>query len=690
MKQLDLIIRNQTGLHARPARVFVDIAKQFQSTIRIGHGQKLVNAKSLISVLTLGVTSGQRISIDVDGADEAAAIAALEAAVWSGLGEELVDLEENGHPEGQPRTENHPERTQPRAENPPASSLQPPASSSPNVVHGVAGAPGMAIGPIYQFRRAAIVVQAPAVGALEEQARLEAALAEAREQLVALHEQVSLRTGAAEAAIFYVHLEILDDPDLLDRVRAEIADQRSAAEAWQAAVDERATQLAGLSDALLAERATDVRDVGERVLRAMAGDAAQAPALPESPFILVANDLTPSETAALDPARVLGFCTAVGGPNAHTAILARALGLPAVVSAGARVLDLPNQTPVVLDGQTGTLTIAPDAAEIARARTEMQAFQSRRVAAAAAAGDPAITLDGHRVEIVANIASVEDARRAGASGAEGVGLLRTEFLFLERTEAPTEDEQFAIYRDIALALDGRPVIVRTLDIGGDKPLPYLDLPAEENPFLGERGIRLCLAHPELLKQQLRAILRAAAFGPLRIMFPMIADIAEVRAVRAMVDALRAELHAPAVEVGIMVEVPSAAVMADLLAHEVDFFSIGTNDLTQYTLAIDRTHPKLAPQADGLHPAVLRLIERTVQGAHAAGKWVGVCGELGADAQAVPILVGLGVDELSISVPAIPLVKDQIRSLTLAQCRERATQALACASAGQVRQVAANQ
>ena len=690
MKQLDLIIRNQTGLHARPARVFVDIAKQFQSTIRIGHGQKLVNAKSLISVLTLGVTSGQRISIDVDGADEAAAIAALEAAVWSGLGEELVDLEENGHLEGQPRTENHPERTQPRAENPPASSLQPPASSSPNVVHGVAGAPGMAIGPIYQFRRAAIVVQAPAVGVLEEQARLEAALAEAREQLVALHEQVSLRTGAAEAAIFYVHLEILDDPDLFDRVRAEIADQRSAAEAWQAAVDERATQLAGLSDALLAERATDVRDVGERVLRAMAGDAAQAPALPESPFILVANDLTPSETAALDPARVLGFCTAVGGPNAHTAILARALGLPAVVSAGARVLDLPNQTPVVLDGQTGTLTIAPDAAEIARARTEMQAFQSRRVAAAAAAGDPAITLDGHRVEIVANIASVEDARRAGASGAEGVGLLRTEFLFLERTEAPTEDEQFAIYRDIALALDGRPVIVRTLDIGGDKPLPYLDLPAEENPFLGERGIRLCLAHPELLKQQLRAILRAAAFGPLRIMFPMIADIAEVRAVRAMVDALRAELHAPAVEVGIMVEVPSAAVMADLLAHEVDFFSIGTNDLTQYTLAIDRTHPKLAPQADGLHPAVLRLIERTVQGAHAAGKWVGVCGELGSDPQAVPILVGLGVDELSISVPAIPLVKDQIRSLTLAQCRERATQALACASAGQVRQVAANQ
>jgi multiphosphoryl transfer protein len=700
MKQLDLVIRNKTGLHARPARVFVDIAKQFQSTIRIGHGQKQVNAKSLISVLTLGVASGQRISIDVDGADEAAAIAALEAAVWSGLGEELVVLEEHQEPRTknqEPRT-GEPENQEPEnSEQSPISNLQSPISTATdngqrttdNVVHGVAGAPGMAIGPIFQFRRAAIVVQARAVGVLEELTRLQSALAEAREQLKALHEQVSLRTGAAEAAIFYVHLEILEDPDLLDRVRAQITDQCSAAEAWQLAIDERATQLAGLSDALLAERATDVRDVGERVLRVMVGDATLAPALPEQPFILVANDLTPSETAALDPARVLGFCTAVGGPHAHTAILARALGLPAVVSAGARVLDLPNQTPVVLDGQNGTLTIAPDAAEITRARAEMEAFQARRAAAAAASGDPAITLDGHRVEIVANIASVEDARRAAASGAEGVGLLRTEFLFLERTEAPTEEEQFAIYRDIAQALDGRPIIVRTLDIGGDKPLPYLDLPHEENPFLGERGIRLCLAHPDLLQQQLRAILRAAEFGPLRIMFPMIADIAEVRAARAMVNQLRAELHAPAIEIGIMVEVPSAAVMADRLAHEVDFFSIGTNDLTQYTLAIDRTHPKLALQADGLHPAVLRLIERTVQGAHAAGKWVGVCGELGSDPLAVPILVGLGVDELSISVPAIPLVKDQIRSLTLAECRERADQALACASASQVRQAAMN-
>jgi phosphocarrier protein FPr len=288
------------------------------------------------------------------------------------------------------------------------------------------------------------------------------------------------------------------------------------------------------------------------------------------------------------------------------------------------------------------------------------------------------------VEIVANIGGLADARKAALSGAEGVGLLRTEFLFLERTTAPSEDEQAAVYREIVAALGGQPVIVRTLDIGGDKPLPYLDLPHEENPFLGERGIRLCLAHPELLRQQLRAVLRASAAGPLRIMFPMIADLEELRVAKAMVEQLRAELHTPPVEVGIMVEVPSAALMADALAQEVDFFSIGTNDLTQYTLAMDRTHPTLATRADGLHPAVLRLIARTAEAAHAAGKWVGVCGELGADPIAVPILIGLGVDELSVSVPAIPALKAQIRTLSLADCRERAQRALACGTVAQVR------
>lgn len=672
MKQIELVIRNKTGLHARPARVLVDIAKQFRSTIRIGHGAKQVNGKSLISILTLGVESGQRISIDVDGEDEAAALTALEAAVLSGLGDEPEALWESA-----PTVSVEPTGA-------PAGPLARPAGQ-PNVVQGVAGAPGIAIGPVHQFRRAEIVVQELAGGIAEERSRLHAALDEAREQLVTLREQMQMRSANGEAAIFEVHREVLDDPDLLARVHAKIEERRGAADAWQSAIKEQAATLAGLRDPVLAERATDVRDVGERVLRLLAGVSAQAPAMPDEPFVLVAYDLTPSEAAALDPGRVLGFCTAVGGPNAHTAILARALGLPAVVSAGPQVLDLADKTEVILDGRAGTLTIAPDADEIARSRAELARIQARRAAAEQAAAEPAETADGYRVEVAANIAGAEDARRAAASGGEGVGLLRTEFLFLDRADPPTEDEQFAVYREIVQALGGRTVIVRTLDIGGDKPLPYLSLPAEENPFLGERGIRLCLAHPDLLREQLRAILRAAAFGPLRIMFPMIADVGELQAARAMVEEIRAELGAPAVEVGIMVEVPSAALMADRLAQEADFFSIGTNDLTQYTLAMDRTHPNLAPKADGLHPAVLRLIERTVQGAHAAGKWVGVCGELAADPQAVPILVGLGVDELSVGVQAIPTVKAQIRATTLAQCRERARDALACASAAHVRE-----
>ena len=677
MQQLDLVIHNATGLHARPARVFVDLAKQYKSTIRIKYGEKQVNAKSLISVLTLGVATGQSIQVDVSGEDEESAAAAIVEAVRNGLGEGPGD----GHAPAAPTaTQKEMAPTVP-APVKPAPVVVPTDGS---MVHGVAGAPGIAVGPIFRFERARVEVRERFAGVDHEQSRLHSALDAARDQLTTLHEQVAHRADASEAAIFEVHREILADPALIENVQAAIADGRSAAEAWQSATAEHAAELAELSDALLAERAADIRDVGDRVLRLLTGAEAQAPQLPDEPVVVVAFDLTPSETAALDPKRVLGFCTAVGGPNAHSAILARALGLPAVVSAGPGVLELAPGTQVILDGGAGTLLVAPAEHAVATARAAQQRQREARAAAAQSAAEPAITADGHRVEIVANIGGLEDARKAAKGGAEGVGLLRTEFLFLERTTKPSEDEQFAVYRDIAQALGGQPVIVRTLDIGGDKPLPYLDLPHEDNPFLGERGIQLCLAHPELLREQVRAILRAASFGTLRIMFPMIADIGELRRARAIVDEIRAELGAPAVEVGIMIEVPSAALMADVLAKEVDFFSIGTNDLTQYTLAMDRTHPTVAAQADGLHPAVLRLIGRTAEAAHAEGKWVGICGELGADPIAVPILVGLGVDELSVSVPAIPTVKAQIRALTRTQCQERAQVALQCATAAEVR------
>jgi phosphocarrier protein FPr len=670
MKQLDIVIQNPTGLHARPAKIFVNTAKQFKSDIRVQHGEKKANAKSLISMLTLGVETGCEIRILVDGTDEEEAMEALETAVRSGLGEsEHIEAAASSQPAA------------PSPQQPPSNGQQP---LSNNQIQGIAAAPGIAIGPVYQFKQSELEIEETFAGSSAEQTRLQEAIERARGQLATLRKQMLARDAAAEADIFDVHLEILDDPDLLDAVLLKINSQQSAAQAWQTTIDARAKLVAGLDDPLLAARSADLHDVGYRVLRLLVGADDQGHKLPDHPVIILAHDLSPSDTASLDKDKVLGFCTAVGGPTAHSAIIARALSLPAIVSAGEKVLEIADGTPVIVNGATGLLTLEPDETAVSQAQTAQQQWQAQRDAAEKSAAQPAVTQDGHHVEIVANIGGLADAQQAMTSGAEGVGLLRTEFLFLDRAEAPTEEEQFTVYRDVAQAMQGQPVIIRTLDIGGDKPLPYIEVPPEANPFLGERGIRLCLNRPELLRQQLRAILRAAPSGKLRIMFPMVADVAEWRAARAMVEELRAELNAPPVELGIMIEIPSAALMADAFAPEVDFFSVGTNDLTQYTLAMDRMHPSLASKSDGLHPAVLRLIGRTVDAAHANGKWVGVCGELEADPQAVPILIGLGVDELSVSVPAIPTVKAQVRSLQLNEAKSLAQQAINCATAQEVR------
>lgn len=670
MKELDLLIQNPTGLHARPAKVFVKAAKQFQSDIRVQHGPKKANAKSLISMLTLGVECGSAIRIIVNGADEDEAAAALGQLVAEGLGEgELIEAEATAVP----------------AQTPPAD----PAPVTPltkNQIRAIAASPGIAIGPVFRLRQQTLAVDGAFSSVAEETARLQTAVAAAQAELTGLRDEMAQRTAEAEAAIFDVHLELLSDPNLIEATEAHIQTQLSAPEAWQTAVESQAQAVASLSDPLLAARAADLHDVGNRVLRLLVGAENGRIQLPDYPVVLVAYDLAPSDTAALDTSRVLGFCTAVGGPTAHSAIIARALGLPAVVSAGDGVLDLTDDTQIILDGNQGVLTVAPDVATVARARRAQQSWQAGREAARVAAQDPAVTLDGHRVEVVANIGGAADAEKAVAAGAEGVGLLRTEFLFLGRSDAPDEEEQAGVYRAIVAHLGQRPLIVRTLDIGGDKPLPYIDVPPEANPFLGERGIRLCLNRPDLLRQQLRAILRAAPGGHIHIMFPMVADAVELRAARQLVNEVTAELGAPAVPVGIMIEIPSAALMADVLAPEVDFFSIGTNDLTQYTLAMDRQHPLLAGRLDGLHPAVLRLIAKTVEAAHAAGKWVGICGELGSDPQAVPILVGLGVDELSVSVPSIAAVKAQIRTLTLVDAQALARKALACSTATAVREL----
>jgi multiphosphoryl transfer protein len=666
MKQIEIVIQNQTGLHARPAKVLVNLAKQFKSDIKLQHGAKRVNAKSMVSVLTLGAVSGSEITVQADGVDEEKAIAELESAIRAGLGDDLP------HVEPKPA----PVKTEAPVETPKVDEVP-----EAGVIKGVGAAPGIAVGPVFHFKKAELDVD----NIENLQIGLDEALSHAKAQLAELHQQMTEKKLGAEAAIFEAHSELLDDPELMQAVLARVETGLNPAKAWKAAIDEQAASIAALDDPLLAARADDMRDVGRRVLRLMLG-VTEKGFKPKSPVVIVARELSPSDTASFDPEFVLGFGIVEGGPTSHIAILARALGLPAIVGVDESMLALEEKTPVILNGNDGTLTVNPAADVLERAKISQLRWLEYRRFAQEQASQPAVSLDGVRVDVTANAGSVADAAEALHMGADGIGLLRTEFLFLERTTAPTEDEQFAVYNAVAETMKTLPVIVRTLDIGGDKPLPYIHLKPEMNPFLGERGIRLCLNRPELFREQLRAILRAAPSGNLKIMFPMVSDIAELRKARAIIEGLCRELNLPSVQIGIMIEVPSAALMADIFAPEIDFFSIGTNDLTQYTLAIDRGNSALASKHDGLHPAVLRLIAHTIESAHKHGKRADICGELGSDSAAVPILLGLGMDELSVSIPSVPTVKAQVRSLKIADWQPIAREALNCFTAQEVREL----
>jgi phosphoenolpyruvate-protein phosphotransferase len=660
-----LVIANVSGLHARPAAVLASRAKQFHADLRLRRGDDEVNARSVVAIMGLEIARGDRIEIIASGPDADDAVRVLSRMVLDGLGEE------GSAPAGEAAAAR-------------LSVARPARSEDPNVLAGVAASSGVAVGNIFQVRHEPLRVVEEANDARVERQALDAALAQASAELDALQVRLGQEGAGGKAAIFAAHRELLDDPDLLEIAGDALSRGKSAAFGWQTAFTRHADRLAGLKNELLAARANDLRDVGRRVLQKLTGVEVH-PVTYEADTILVAEELTPSDTASLNPAQVLGLCTTTGGASSHVAILARSLEIPLVAGIDPRALDLANGTPVILDGTRGTLRLNPSTADIARIH-QLQGEQSRlRRADRERAHEPATTLDGHRVEVAANIGGLADAQQGIALGAEAVGLLRSEFLFLQRATAPTEEEQLAVYREVARALGrGRRLVVRTLDVGGDKPLSYLPLPREDNPFLGERGIRVLLNRPELLRTQLRAILRAAGDGSVAVMFPMIATLDEWRAARAVLEEERQRLNGPRIEAGIMVEVPSAALLADQFATEVDFFSIGSNDLTQYTLAMDRGHPRLAPQLDGLSPAVLRLIDQTVRAARKHGRWTGVCGGIAGDAQAVPLLVGLGVDELSVSVPAIPAVKAQIRRLRSEECRALARAALECATAADVR------
>jgi phosphotransferase system enzyme I (PtsI) len=532
---------------------------------------------------------------------------------------------------------------------------------------GIPASPGIAIGPAFCFQEADLSFDRETIEAIEpELERFEKARTLAGEQIVAIKEKALAEASEDEAAIFDAHTLFLQDPALIDAIREGIQGCINAEAAVFDAVEMQANALEAMEDEYFSARAADVRDVGQRLLRILLGVSEMDLSSLQKPSIILAKDLTPSDTVRLEKKLVLGFLTALGGPTSHTAILAKALDLPAVVGAGETILGIEHNTILAIDGSTGEVNAKPDEKTLAEFKRRAKTYQAESEAALAKAHEAAITQDGIPVEVVANVGNPEDTQQALDRGAEGIGLLRTEFLYMERPTAPDEEEQLAAYDTILDLMEERPVVVRTLDVGGDKAIPYLDLGVEANPFLGWRAIRMTLDQPEFFKIQLRALLRASPGHDVRIMFPMVATLEELRNARALLSEARQEVlaagHAIAekIQIGIMVEVPSVAVLADRFAREVDFFSIGTNDLTQYTMAAERTNEKVAYLGDACHPAVLRQIQRVIQAAHKEGIWVGLCGELAGDADAIPILLGLGLDEFSMAPASIPRAKEIIR------------------------------
>ena len=661
-----LRVLDPTGLHARPASLIANLAKRFQQTvIEMEYQGRRANAKSVVGIM----------SLEIPGQGEVYFVA-------SGLKAQLAlqHLTEQFNKQMELALANY-GRTK---ENLPLVQFDSmPQVQEENVLVGVSASPGLAVGQVLQLVHESFPVPEKGEGIQQEEKKFEQAILAAKEQLESLRQQVQRQANSNKSAIFSAHKELIEDPDLVSDVFAKMKKGHSAAYSWKAVVDTHAGRLEKLSNQLLAARANDLRDVGDRVLRLLLGFKTRQIQASNN-TILIAEQLTPSDTASLDRSKILGFCTTSGGTVSHVAILARSLGIPAIAGIDPKVLEIVDGTQVILNGSKGQLRLQPTAVQVQEALQHQEEQSRQRQKDLDKSLQPAFTIDNQHIEVAANIGGVSDAAEAVRLGCEGVGLLRSEFLFLKRESAPTENEQWQIYQEIADILGERPLTIRTLDVGGDKPLAYLPFPHEVNPFLGEKGLRFCLAHPEIFQTQLRAILRVQTRGELRVMFPMVANIEEVRNAKKILEEERVKLNVPPIKVGVMVEVPSAALIADKLAEEVDFFSIGTNDLTQYSLAMDRGHPKLASSMDGLHPGVLKLIEMTVQGAHKFGRWVGVCGGIASDHQAIPVLIGLGVDELSVSVQDIPAVKAQIRTQTYVQCKNLSAETLTMDGATTVR------
>ena len=663
---VDVRIPLAHGLHARPCAKLAGLARDFDAEIRLAAASRTARLRSPSAVLALGLRHGDRVTVQASGLQAEPAAEAIAAAIAGGMGEAAP----------------FPAETRPVAAQASSTPVEdaPPAGSS---LSGVCASKGLAAGNAWLFTRPEPEIAETAADPSAERARFETARAQLASTLA------SRMHGGPDAgdAILDAHLALLEDEDLVAATHAGIAAGASAGHAWRQVMQAQAAILRASPDSRFAERADDMLDLELQLQWRIAGQEMPAMAPPQG-AVLIADDLMPSQAAALDPQQIAGIATARGGPTSHVAIIAAGKGIPALVALGPRLLAIAPETTLVLDAGAGQLEVAPDKSRLAEALSEIARRTARKTVARAASALEGRTADGTRIEVFANLGKRGEAAPALELGAEGCGLLRTEFLFLDRADAPDEDEQAAEYTAISQALEGKPLIVRLLDIGGDKPAPYLPIGPEENPALGLRGIRVGLAHPDMLSAQLRAILRAGASGDLRVMAPMIARVEELRTVRAALSAEAAALGlATRLPLGVMVETPAAAVMAGNLAAECDFLSIGTNDLTQYTLATDRGNPVVAANLDGMDPAVLRMIDLCCRGAAEHGKWTGVCGGLASDPLAVPILIGLGVTELSAAPAMVAEVKAMVRAVTLARCRELASAALAASTTAEVRALA---
>ena len=672
---LILTVSNEHGLHARPAARFVKVAASFQAEVQVKNlstGKGPVKANSLNSIATLGVRKDHQIEIAAIGADAHKVLNAYQQLASENFGDAL---------------------TLPQQQTTPPASV--PSRLGNADLQGEPISEGIALGPVQFYRPQQLAIPDHLIDdTAAEMARFELALKATHQTIEAEYLKIRAAVGADAADIFDAHLILLNDPFLLENTKRRIVEQRlNAAKAWELSIIDAERSFRELDDPYLQQRAVDIRDVGNHLLTKLGVSESAEKLCFSQPVVLLARELTPTQTAQLDMQNILGIVTQIGGATSHSAILARSLGIPAVVCPQESLFELPPDTTLALDGFGGALWINPTPATIAKLEQQKTEWLEERKRLHQIRHQAAITKDGHPIEIAANIGNVAEARLAAENGAEAIGLLRSEFLYVSRSDAPTEEEQYQALSSIGQIMGGKPVIIRTLDVGGDKQIPYLNLPVEENPFLGVRALRLCFKRPELFAAQLKAILRAGLHGKFRVMFPMVALLEDLQQARAALEAARAELlrdgipHAWPLEVGMMVEIPSAAVLSSTFAPLVDFFSIGTNDLTQYTFAADRGNQALSAYASALHPAVLRQIRQIAEASHQAGKFTGVCGELAGNPLAIPVLIGIGVDELSMNPGAIPKAKAIVRELDRAAAQELAHAVLNAETSGQVQEFA---